>query len=118
MLTFYGNSLFIAVMNTALVLFTSSLFGFIFAKYSFKGKNVIFWFILATMMIPFQVLIIPGYLILVKLGLLNSLWGLIVGSALDAFGIFLITQVVIAARGTLALSPCNKSDNKKKNGSP
>ncbi len=92
LLTFYGNSLFIAVMNTALVLFTSSLFGFIFAKYSFKGKNVIFWFILATMMIPFQVLIIPGYLILVKLGLLNSLWGLIVGSALDAFGIFLITQ--------------------------
>ncbi|NKQ35866.1 MAG: carbohydrate ABC transporter permease [Chloroflexi bacterium] len=92
LLTFYGNSLFIAIMNTALVLFTSSLFGFIFAKYRFKGKNVIFWFILATMMIPFQVLMIPGYLILVKLGLLNSLWGLIVGSAIDAFGIFLITQ--------------------------
>ncbi len=92
LLTFYGNSLFIAIMNTALVLFTSSLFGFIFAKYRFKGKNAIFWFILATMMIPFQVLMIPGYLILVKLGLLNSLWGLIVGSAIDAFGIFLITQ--------------------------
>ena len=92
LLRFYGNSLFIALMNTALVLFTSSLFGFIFAKYSFKGKNIIFWFILATMMIPFQVMMIPGYLILVKLGLLNSLWGLIVGSAVDAFGIFLITQ--------------------------
>jgi multiple sugar transport system permease protein len=92
LLRFYGNSLFIALMNTTLVLFTSSLFGFIFAKYSFKGKNIIFWFILATMMIPFQVMMIPGYLILVKLGLLNSLWGLIVGSAVDAFGIFLITQ--------------------------
>lgn len=92
LLTFYGNSLFIAGMNTTLVLFTSSLFGFIFAKYSFRGKNVIFWFILATMMIPFQVTMIPGYLILVKLGLLNNLWGLIVGSAVDAFGIFLITQ--------------------------
>jgi len=89
---FYRNSLFIAVMNTGMVLFTSSLFGFIFAKYDFKGKSLLFWFILAIMMIPFQVTMIPGYLILVKLGLLNSLWALIVGSALDPFGIFLITQ--------------------------
>ena len=90
--TFYGNSAFVAIMNTTLVLFTSSLFGFVFAKYEFRGKRVIFWFIIATMMIPFQVLMIPGYLILVKLKLLNSLWGLVVGSAIDAFGIFLITQ--------------------------
>ncbi|KAA3657882.1 MAG: carbohydrate ABC transporter permease [Chloroflexi bacterium] len=92
LLTFYGNSAFVALMNTTLVLFTSSLFGFIFAKYDFRGKKTIFWFILATMMIPFQVMMIPSYLILVKLGLLNSLWGLVVGSAVDAFGIFLITQ--------------------------
>jgi len=89
---FYRNSLFIAIMNTGLVLFTSSLFGFIFGKYEFKGKAVLFWLILAVMMIPFQVTMIPGYLILVKLGLLNNLWALIVGSALDPFGIFLITQ--------------------------
>jgi len=92
LLTFYGNSAFIAIMNTTLVLFTSSLFGFLFAKYEFKGKKIVFWFILSTMMIPFQVMMIPGYLILVKLKLLNNLWGLIVGSAIDAFGIFLITQ--------------------------
>ena len=89
---FYRNSLFIALMNTGLVIFTSSLFGFIFAKYEFKGKSVLFWLILAVMMIPFQMTMIPGYLILVKLGLLNSLWALIVGSALSPFGIFLITQ--------------------------
>ena len=92
LLTFYGNSAFIAITNTVLVLFTSSLFGFMFAKYEFKGKKFIFWFILATMMIPSQVMMIPGYLILVKLKLINNLWGLIVGSAVDAFGIFLITQ--------------------------
>ena len=92
LLTFYGNSAFVAILNTAMVLFTSSLFGFLFAKYDFKGKKSIFWFILATMMIPSQVMMIPGYLILVKLKLINSLWGLIVGSAVDAFGIFLITQ--------------------------
>ncbi len=89
---FYRNSIIVAVSNTVLVLFTSSLFGFIFAKYEFKGKRFLFWFILATMMIPFQVTMIPGYLILVKLGLVNKLAGLIIPSAIDAFGIFLITQ--------------------------
>ena len=89
---FYRNSMIIAISNTALVLFTSSLFGFIFAKYEFKGKRILFWFILATMMIPFQVTMIPGYLILVKLGLLNNLAGLIIPSAISAFGIFLVTQ--------------------------
>ena len=89
---FYRNSLIIALSNTVLVLLTSSLFGFIFAKYDFWGKRPFFWFILATMMIPFQVTMIPGYLILVKLGLLNKLTGLIIPSAISAFGIFLITQ--------------------------
>jgi len=89
---FYRNSMIVAFSNTALVLFTSSLFGFIFAKYEFKGKRILFWYILATMMIPFQVTMIPGYLILVKLGLLNNLAGLIVPSAISAFGIFLVTQ--------------------------
>ena len=52
---FYKNSAIIAVANVIQVLFTSSLFGYIFAKFDFRGKNVLFWFILATMMIPFQV---------------------------------------------------------------
>ncbi len=89
---FYRNSMIVAISNTVLVLLTSSLFGFIFAKYNFKGKRILFWFILATMMIPFQVTMIPGYLILVKLGLLNNLAGLIIPSAISAFGIFLVTQ--------------------------
>ena len=89
---FYRNSLIIALSNTVLVIVTSSLFGYIFAKHDFWGKRPFFWFILATMMIPFQVTMIPGYLILVKLGLLNKLSGLIIPAAIDAFGIFLITQ--------------------------
>ena len=89
---FYRNSLIIALSNTVLVILTSSLFGYIFAKHDFWGKRPFFWFILATMMIPFQVTMIPGYLILVKLQLLNKLSGLIIPSAISAFGIFLITQ--------------------------
>jgi multiple sugar transport system permease protein len=94
MLRFYGNSLFVTGSTVALVLFTSSLAGFIFAKYEFFGKNILFGFILATLMVPFQVLMIPAYLILVKLHLIDSLWGLIVPGATSAFGIFMMKQFI------------------------
>ncbi|MBI9048927.1 MAG: carbohydrate ABC transporter permease [Anaerolineaceae bacterium] len=91
-LLFYKNSLIIALANVVQVLFTSSLFGYIFAKFEFKFKSVVFWFILATMMIPQQMTMIPGYLILAKLGLINNLLALIIPAAIDAFGIFLFKQ--------------------------
>ena len=94
LLRFYGNSLFVACANVLTTLFTSSLLGFLFAKYQFRGKRVLFGWFLLTMMIPGQITMIPGYLILARVGLLNSLWGLVVFSALDAFGIFLMRQFV------------------------
>lgn len=89
---FYRNSAIIAVANVAQVLFTSSLLGYIFAKFEFRLKKVLFWIIMATMMIPHQLTMIPGYLILAKLGLINNLLALIVPAAVDAFGIFLFRQ--------------------------
>ncbi len=92
LLTFYRNSAIIAIANVIQVLFTSSLIGYIFAKFEFKSKKALFWYIMATMMIPSQVTMIPGYLILAKLNLINKLWGLIVPAAIDAFGIFMFRQ--------------------------
>ncbi len=92
LLLFYRNSAIIAISNVIQVLFTSSLFGYIFAKFRFKGGNILFWFILATMMIPSQLTMIPGYLILARLHLINNLLGLIIPSAIDPFGIFLFRQ--------------------------
>ena len=89
---FYRNSAIIAFANVIQVLFTSSLLGYIFAKFDFKSKKYIFWFIMATMMIPSQMTMIPGYLILARLKLINKLWGLIIPAAVDAFGIFLFRQ--------------------------
>jgi multiple sugar transport system permease protein len=91
---FYLNSIIVSVSIVFLVLFTSSLAGFVFAKYRFWGKDFFFTMILATLMIPFQVLMIPAYLILVRLGLIDSLGGLIVPGATSAFGIFLMRQFV------------------------
>lgn len=94
LLRIYGNSTFVAVFNVCTTLFTSSLLGFLFAKYEFRGKRFFFGWFLLSMMIPWQITMIPGYLILAKIGLLNNLWGLVVFSALDAFGIFLMRQFI------------------------
>jgi multiple sugar transport system permease protein len=91
---FYTNSIVVTISVVFMVLFTSSLAGFIFAKYEFFGKNVIFTLVLATLMIPFQIIMIPAYLILVNLGITDTLWGLIVPAATSAFGIFLMRQFI------------------------
>lgn len=95
LLTFYKNSAIVALSNVAITLFTSSLLGYIFAKFEFRGKRIFFYWILSQLMIPFQVTMIPSYLILVQLGLLNNLLGLILPSGINAFGIFLMRQFMM-----------------------
>jgi multiple sugar transport system permease protein len=94
LLRLYGNSAFVAVFNVFSNLFTSSLLGYLFAKYEFRGKRVFFSYFLLTMMIPGQVTMIPGYLILVKLRLVDTLWGLVLTSFMNAFGIFMMRQFI------------------------
>ena len=96
LMTFYRNSAFVAIMNSIATLFTASLLGYIFAKFEFRFRQPLFLFILATMMIPAQVTMLPSYLILLQLNLLNNLWGLIVPSFIDAFAIFLMRQFIVS----------------------
>ena len=81
-------------MRVLITLFTSSFAGYIFAKYHFKGKNLAFGVILIQIMIPFQVVMIPNYLLVVKFGLIDSLWALIIPSMVDAYGIFMMKQFI------------------------
>jgi ABC-type glycerol-3-phosphate transport system permease component len=90
------NSVFVSVMRVVITLFTSSYAGYIFAKYHFKGKNLAFGIILIQIMIPFQVVMIPNYLLVVKLGLIDSLWALIIPAFVDAYGIFMMKQFIEA----------------------
>ncbi|OGN98257.1 MAG: ABC transporter permease [Chloroflexi bacterium RBG_13_50_21] len=92
LLRFYGNSAFVAIFNSVSTLFTSALIGYMFAKFTFPGKRILFGWFLTMMMIPSQITMIPSYLILSRLGLINSLWGLVIFSAVDAFGIFMLRQ--------------------------
>ena len=88
------NSLWTSTLVTVVMLFTSSIAGFVFAKYSFKGKQVIFWFIMATMMVPAQTTMIPSFLIIQRLGLYDNLFALVVPSLVGGFGIFLCRQFI------------------------
>jgi multiple sugar transport system permease protein len=88
----YRNSLVVATAVTAIALFTSALGGYIFAKFEFPLKQPLFILILITLMLPFPVLLIPNYIIANRLGVLNSLWALVLPGMVSAFGIFLIRQ--------------------------
>jgi multiple sugar transport system permease protein len=93
---FYANSLFVALSNVVIHTFTSSLFGYVFAKFEFRFKRVLFAYILATLMIPFQLTMIPSYLILLQFNLTNNLLGLVALSWFNAFGIFLMRQFMLS----------------------
>jgi multiple sugar transport system permease protein len=89
---FFLNSGYISAIVTTTALLTSSFVGYVFAKYNFFGKEFIFIMILSTMMIPFAVTMIPLYLIISKLGWVNSHLALIIPGLYSTFGIFLMRQ--------------------------
>lgn len=87
-----ANSAIAAVTVTVAVVFFSSLAGFAFSKLRFRGRDGLLLVILATMMIPVQMGIIPLYMIMVKLGWQNQLQAVIVPFLVSAFGVFLMRQ--------------------------
>jgi len=92
---FFFNSLLVSTCVTAGSLVFNSLAAFGFAKYEFKGRNILFLALLATLMIPYQVTMIPSFLLLKSLAWLDSYPGLIVPGLASAFGIFFLRQVML-----------------------
>jgi ABC-type glycerol-3-phosphate transport system permease component len=90
------NTLVVAVSNVALQTFLCSLAGFAFAKYRFRGRNLLFTLVLATVMIPASVQLVPNYIIMGRLGWINTWWPLIIPTAANAFGIFWMRQYMFS----------------------
>jgi lactose/L-arabinose transport system permease protein len=86
------NSIFIAVTYTLLSLLLCSMAGFAFAKYEFKFKKPMFYAILATLILPIQLLVIPLFLLMSRLDLTNTYWAIILPWAANPLGIFLMRQ--------------------------
>jgi len=86
------NSLLVAVFTTSLVIVTGSVVGYALAKMQFKGKQLIFYIIVFTMSLPFQVTLIPNYITMVNLRLVDTFYALIIPFAVSAFAILMFRQ--------------------------
>ena len=95
-LRWFLNTAIVAVGRTSLSLLLCMLAGFAFAKYDFPFRRVLFVMVLASFTLPFEVVLIPLYTMMVRLGWLNTYWVLIVPFAASAFGIFLARQYALA----------------------
>lgn len=92
---YFLNSIIVGGTTTLSTVFLSSLAGYGFAKFDFRGRHLLFFAILSTMMIPFQVIMVPLYLIVRQFGWLNSYAGLIVPGLMTAFGVFMMRQYIV-----------------------
>ena len=92
----FANSAIIAVSQTALTLLVASMVGWGFAKFEFKGKRVLFIILLATLTFPFQVTLVPLFLMMVRIGWLDTYWAIIIPGAVSAFGAFFMRQSMLA----------------------
>ena len=86
------NTAFITFMVVFLQLFTSTLAGYAFSKINFPERNALFLAYLATLMIPFQVVMIPQFIIVRNLQLMNTPWAVILVQAFSPFGVFMMRQ--------------------------
>ena len=89
---FFANSLFVTIAITVIVIYTSTICGFVLSKYRFKGRNLIFGFVLSTMMIPWCVTIIPKYSMIQAFDWMDSYKALIIPAMFSGFGIFMILE--------------------------
>ncbi len=100
-LQFYWNTAKVAVLSTAGQVLTCALSAYAFSKLEFKGRDVLFIFYLATMMIPGQVTMIPQYELMNNIGLLNNHWTLILLNWFSPFGVFLLRQFFVSIPDSL-----------------
>jgi multiple sugar transport system permease protein len=91
---YYLNSVVVGVSVTVLNVFTCTLAGYSFSKFDYRGRDVLFFVVLATLMIPLEVIYVPLYALVYDLGWVNSFLGLIIPSGTSAFGIFLMRQSI------------------------
>jgi multiple sugar transport system permease protein len=90
-----ANSLIVSISIMISTIFLSSMVGYGLAKFNFKGRNIVFLAIMATMMIPFETIMIPLFMVALKLGIQDSYRGLIIPFMLNAFAVFQMRQYLL-----------------------
>ena len=93
--TYLWNSVFITIVATLITLLFNSMAAFALSKYQFKGQKLVFVLIIATLMIPPTIILVPAFLVISSVGLLNSLWGVILPAVATPTGVFLLRQYML-----------------------
>ncbi len=93
---FFVNSAVVSVVSTAVAVFTSALAGYAFAHLNFPGRRVAFVGTISTLMIPFQAIMIPLFLLVNLMGLVNTHLGIMLPTLVTAWGIFLVRQYMLS----------------------
>ncbi|NCB02593.1 MAG: carbohydrate ABC transporter permease [Spirochaetia bacterium] len=89
---YFLNSFIVVIFAVAICVFLSATAGYGFAKYNFKGNGLLFAVVLSTIMIPFEAILVPLFLLVRSFNLQNTYAGLIIPQALTAFGVFMMRQ--------------------------
>ena len=92
---FLANSVFVTVVATLITLLINSMAAYALSIYEFKGKNAAMLMVIGTLMIPITIILVPVYLVVTKLGLVNSLWAVILPGAATPTGVFLLRQYML-----------------------
>jgi multiple sugar transport system permease protein len=96
-----ANSALLAAVITAISLLFNSMAGYAFAKFRFRGRDRLFRLLLAALVIPGQVAMLPLFLLLKEMGCVNTYWGVIIPGMASIFGIFLIRQYALSIPDSL-----------------
>ncbi len=92
---YFLNSVFVSVLATVLTVIVNVMSGYAFAKYKFRGQNILFGIVLATLMVPLEVIMIPIFKVIVAVNLYNKLWGLIIPAVASPTAVFLVKQYYV-----------------------
>ncbi len=94
-LKFFRNSVIVTFVATIITLLINSMAAYGLAIYEFRGRTAIMLFVIGTLMIPLTVILVPVYLVVTEMGLVNSLWGVILPGAATPTGVFLLRQYML-----------------------
>jgi alpha-1,4-digalacturonate transport system permease protein len=92
---FLWNTVFITVIATLITVLINAMAAFALSKYKFAGQKWVFLLIISTLMIPPTIILVPNFLVVAELGLLNSLWGVIWPAVATPTGVFLLRQYML-----------------------
>ena len=91
-LTYFTNTVFVSITATILTVVINVMSGYVFAKYEFKGRSILFGMVLCTLMVPLEVIMVPIFKVIVATHLYNTLWGLIIPAVASPTAYFLVRQ--------------------------